>query len=127
MPFFLGADIGTTNVKAVLTDEREQILGHASRPLRIECPRPGWSEQDPHSWWRAFLAVGTELRNERPGPWRRIAAIGLIATDPCAPPSCGTTPALRPNAMRSRAPCPLSARPPVFPRWRVSPRPSFYG
>jgi xylulokinase len=77
MPFFLGADIGTTNVKAVLLDEREKILSHASRPLCIERPRPGWSEQDPHSWWRAFVAVCARLRNERPGPWRRIAAIGL--------------------------------------------------
>jgi xylulokinase len=77
MPCFLGADIGTTNVKAVLLDERERLLGHASRPLRIARPRPGWSEQDPQSWWRAFLAVCAELRDQVPNAWRRIAAIGF--------------------------------------------------
>ena len=77
MATFLGADIGTTNVKAVLVDERERILGHASRPLRIARPRPGWCEQDPDSWWRAFLSICDELRRETPKSWRSVVAIGL--------------------------------------------------
>jgi xylulokinase len=77
MPCFLGADLGTTNLKAVLVDEAETILGSASRALRIEHPRAGWSEQDPQNWWRAFLSVCAELRSSAPGPWRAIAAIGL--------------------------------------------------
>ena len=77
MPHFLGADIGTTNVKAVIVDERQGIVAAASRPLRILRPRSQWSEQNPQSWWSAFLAVCANLRRQAPKQWRDIASIGL--------------------------------------------------
>lgn len=48
---FLGIDIGTTSVKALLVDERGRIINEASVEQDINFPHPSWSEQDPEMWW----------------------------------------------------------------------------
>ena len=50
---YLGIDIGTSAVKAVLADAGGRIHAESSAPLGVSRPRPGWSEQDPGDWWRA--------------------------------------------------------------------------
>ena len=52
---YLGIDIGTSSVKAVLVDEHGAIVAQASDPLVVSRPSPGFSEQDPDSWWRATV------------------------------------------------------------------------
>ena len=58
---YLGIDIGTSSVKAVLTDERGAISAQASYPLDVSRPRPGFSEQDPRSWWQAAVNAVRQL------------------------------------------------------------------
>ena len=77
MVAFLGIDIGTSAVKAVLVDGAERILASASRPLASAQPFPGWSEQDPEDWWRAVQAAAAELAGQAPEAWRQLKAIGL--------------------------------------------------
>ena len=71
---FLGIDIGTSSVKAVLVDDKGAVADQASAPLTVSRPRPGWSEQDPADWWvatnRAVTALGVQRR-------RQVRAIGL--------------------------------------------------
>jgi xylulokinase len=56
---YLGLDIGTSGVKAVLLGPSRKVVGHASAPLAISRPHPLWSEQDPEDWWQtASTAVG---------------------------------------------------------------------
>ncbi|TCV95954.1 xylulokinase [Luteibacter rhizovicinus] len=77
---FLGIDLGTSSVKAVLIDEEGDVRATASSPLDVSHPRPRWSEQDPASWWAATeAAVGEALRAaERAGIGRRrVSGIGL--------------------------------------------------
>ena len=50
---FLGIDLGTSAVKAVLADEEDRIVAQATAPLDISRPQPLWSEQDPDAWWKA--------------------------------------------------------------------------
>ena len=49
---YLGLDIGTSGVKAILIDRAGKALGEATaksvEPVR---PHPGWSEQNPADWW----------------------------------------------------------------------------
>ena len=52
---YLGIDIGTSSVKAVLLDAHGGIAAHASAPLEVNRPAPGFSEQDPHAWWQASV------------------------------------------------------------------------
>lgn len=47
---YLGIDLGTSGLKAVLIGEDQKILGEATAPLRVSRPRDGWSEQAPADW-----------------------------------------------------------------------------
>jgi xylulokinase len=71
---YLGIDIGTSSVKAVIVDERGAIVAQASDALEVSRPEPGFSEQDPESWWRATLNAVRAL----PAPARAaLRALGL--------------------------------------------------
>jgi xylulokinase len=74
---FLGLDIGTSSVKAVIVDGGERVLAEASVPLETRQPRPGWSEQDPEDWWQGTEAAVAELRRATPGAFAGIAGVGL--------------------------------------------------
>ena len=54
MTAYLGIDIGTSAVKAVLVDGDQAVLGEASAELATARPKDLWSEQDPQAWWREF-------------------------------------------------------------------------
>lgn len=45
---YLGVDIGTSSVKAVLVDEHAAIVAQASDSLVVSRPQPGFSEQSPN-------------------------------------------------------------------------------
>ena len=47
---YLGIDLGTSGLKAVLIGEDQKILGEATEPLSVSRPRDGWSEQAPADW-----------------------------------------------------------------------------
>lgn len=54
---WLGLDIGTSAVKAVLLDEEDRVAAEASAQIPISRPRPLWSEQEPDHWWAATVAA----------------------------------------------------------------------
>ena len=72
---FLGIDLGTSGVKALLIDDRQRALASVTEPLSISRPKDGWSEQAPADWIAATdravsrLAAGHDLG--------RVAGIGL--------------------------------------------------
>ena len=71
---FLGIDVGTSSVKAVLMDGNGQLVGQGSASLSVERRQPLWSEQDPQSWWKATVeAVRALPAKER----MAVKAIGL--------------------------------------------------
>ena len=53
----VGLDIGTTGVKAVAVSPNGELLGRVEESYPLSTPRPGWSEQDPETWWRATQAA----------------------------------------------------------------------
>ena len=63
---FLGLDLGTSAVKALLADADGNVVASRSAPLTVERPHHGWSEQDPESWWRATQKSVAELKRENP-------------------------------------------------------------
>ena len=72
---FLGIDVGTSGVKAILVGESGAVLAAAAEPLVLSTPRPGWAEQDPETWWQATIAVvGRVLAAD---PRARVASIGV--------------------------------------------------
>ena len=44
---YLGIDIGTSAVKAVLVDDNGTAIHACTKELSVQRPHPGWSEQDP--------------------------------------------------------------------------------
>lgn len=74
---FIGLDIGTSSVKAVLTDREGAIVGQADAPLTVSRPKPDWSEQDPEHWWEATLAATDALAAAHPREVAATAGLGL--------------------------------------------------
>ena len=74
---FLGIDLGTSGVKAVLVDGNDRIVGQATAPLEVSTPRPLWSEQDPEDWWNATCRAVDELLAEHGPALAATRAIGL--------------------------------------------------
>ena len=56
----LGIDVGTGGTRAVLIDERGNVVaGRTSQHQPFASPHTGWAEQQPQDWWRATCeAVG---------------------------------------------------------------------
>jgi len=63
MELFLGIDIGTQGVRAILADTAGEVVAQASKRFpqeNLEIPE-GWSEQDPNLWWEKTKAVISEV------------------------------------------------------------------
>ena len=110
---FLGIDVGTSAVKAVLVDVEQVLLAEAEAPLAISRPRPLWSEQEPDDWWAATREVLGALRQDAPGACAAVRAIGLsgqmhgaVALDAADRP---LRPAILWNDGRAQAECRLLA------------------
>ncbi|HEV3424264.1 MAG TPA: xylulokinase [Paraburkholderia sp.] len=58
---FIGIDLGTSGVKAVLLDRDARVRCTAAHPLTVSRPQPRWSEQAPHDWWSATTAALADL------------------------------------------------------------------
>ncbi|MEP7380201.1 MAG: xylulokinase [Gemmatimonadota bacterium] len=71
----LGLDVGTSGVKAILVDERGDVVAAATSPLRMSTPQPGWAEQDPAGWWDASIASIRKVAAQR--PQARVTSIGI--------------------------------------------------
>ncbi|QRR05044.1 xylulokinase [Burkholderia sp. MS455] len=77
---YIGLDLGTSGVKAVLLDRDGAVRASASRPLSVSRPRPRWSEQAPLDWWDgacgALAALVADARAAGIDP-HDIGALGL--------------------------------------------------
>ena len=64
---FVGIDVGTSGVKAVILASSGAVLDQAVAPLAVSRPAPLWSEQDAGEWWTAteaaILALDPVLRS----------------------------------------------------------------
>ncbi len=77
MTCFLGIDIGTSAVKALVVDDRETLRAQAEVKLSLRHPVPLAAEQDPEAWWQAVQAALARLHTEAPAAVAAVAAIGL--------------------------------------------------
>ena len=75
---YLGIDLGTSGVKAMLIDADQKVVGSASsREVATSRPHPGWSEQDPADWIRATEEAVAGLRAAHPAAFAAVRGIGL--------------------------------------------------
>ena len=52
---YLGIDVGTTAIKALVVDESGSVVGDAESPQELSVPQPGWAEQNPSDWWMGTI------------------------------------------------------------------------
>ncbi|PVE41165.1 xylulokinase [Limnohabitans planktonicus] len=74
---FLGLDLGTSELKALLLNEQHQVLATARAPLTVQRPQALWSEQDPASWWQALQQVMDHLQRSHPTALSQLQGVGL--------------------------------------------------
>ncbi|MGQ3026767.1 MAG: xylulokinase [Ferrovibrionaceae bacterium] len=74
---FLGIDLGTSGVKALLVDGDEQIVAQGHAALTVSRPHALWSEQDPEDWWQGTVAALGQLRAAAPAAMAAVRGIGL--------------------------------------------------
>ncbi|TMD82970.1 MAG: xylulokinase [Chloroflexi bacterium] len=71
---FLGIDLGTSSLKALVLDVDGTIVGTASASYSMSAPQPGWSEAEPEDWWTAAAPAVRQAAGEHAAA---IAAVGL--------------------------------------------------
>ncbi|RQP06583.1 MAG: xylulokinase [Paracoccus sp. BP8] len=74
---YLGLDLGTSGIKAMLVDESFATVGVAHAALTVSRPHPGWSEQAPADWIAGAEAAIATLLREHPREMAQLQAIGL--------------------------------------------------
>jgi len=74
---YIGIDLGTSSIKAVLVDGDQRVLATAARYLAVDRPAPFWSEQSPADWISAALAALVGLKDANPEAFRICLGIGL--------------------------------------------------
>ena len=74
---YLGIDLGTSGIKAVLVDDAESVRTSHTEALDISRPHPGWSEQTPEDWWQATLRALDAIADSHPADMAAVRGIGL--------------------------------------------------
>ncbi len=75
---FLGIDIGTSGVKAILLDQAGNLMAQANAPLSVARPHDLWSEQDPADWCMAVEAAVLGLPEDMRRQTRGIGLAGQM-------------------------------------------------
>ena len=73
---FLGIDLGTSGLRALLIDADGQPIGSTERHYAVSHPAPGWSEQDPSDWIAALEGAVDEMRTQYPA-FSALKGIGV--------------------------------------------------
>lgn len=108
---FLGIDVGTSGIKALLVDANQQEIASHTEHLTVSRPHAGWSEQAPEDWWKATCRAIDSLKSQHPEAVAAIQGIGLSGQQHGAVLLDSAGEVLRPcilwNDVRSEAECVL--------------------
>lgn len=72
---YIGIDLGTSGVKAILLNEQGDVLATHTEKLTVSRPHPLWSEQDPEQWWQATNTAMQALGAQH--ALREVKALGI--------------------------------------------------
>ncbi|WP_299044030.1 xylulokinase [uncultured Tateyamaria sp.] len=74
---YLGLDLGTSGVKALLVDGDGHAVGGADATYDVSNPAAGWSEQDPDDWVRGVGTALAALRARHPAAYGAVRALSF--------------------------------------------------
>lgn len=73
---FLGIDLGTSGLRALLVNDAGRPIGAAEHSYDVQHPKSGWSEQDPADWITALEAAVQDLKTTHP-EFASLSGIGV--------------------------------------------------
>lgn len=76
-PYILALDQGTTSSRAIIFDQKGQIVSVAQKEFKQHFPKQGWVEHDPDEIWSSQSAVMIESLIQKDIKPDQIAAIGI--------------------------------------------------
>ena len=74
---YLGFDLGTSGLRALLIDEDGAFVASAETKYQTDHPHAGWSEQNPDHWTDTANGLMDALRDEYPKEVAAIKGIGV--------------------------------------------------
>jgi len=79
----MGIDLGTSSCKAVVVNDRGNIVGSAIEQYPTSYPFPMWAEQDPNIWWESFkLSIKKAIEKSKVKK-EDIASVGIDSQSSC--------------------------------------------
>ncbi|MBT3736459.1 MAG: glycerol kinase, partial [Gammaproteobacteria bacterium] len=75
--YILSIDQGTTSSRAIIFNEKSEILSVAQQEFTQFFPEDGWVEHDPEEIWQSTLSVSRECIEKLGVQASEIAAIGI--------------------------------------------------
>ena len=80
---FIGIDVGTSSIKALLVDENGKVLASSNPEYPFQTPAPLQAETDPEVWWDATCKAIRELLGHTSADL--IGGVGLTGQIPLTP------------------------------------------
>lgn len=75
--YYLGIDLGTSDVKTILVDRNGVVKGTAKEGYPVERPSQGRAEQDANKWWKAVVMAVNWIIKESGIAAKDVAAVGF--------------------------------------------------
>lgn len=75
--YILALDQGTTSSRAILFNQKGEVVHIAQKEFTQYFPQPGWVEHNPNEIWGSILAVIATVLSEAAVEPKQIAAIGI--------------------------------------------------
>ena len=75
--YVLAIDQGTTSTRAILFDEKQEVVKVSQKELTNSFPKPGWVEQDGNEIWLSTLSVMANIFSTGEVKPSEVAAIGI--------------------------------------------------
>lgn len=77
MSYILSLDQGTTSSRAILFNQKGEIVSVAQKEFRQIFPKPGWVEHDANEIWSTQIGVAAEAMSQIDTNARKIEGIGI--------------------------------------------------
>jgi len=74
---FIGIDLGTSSIKMILIDKKQNILASANANLTTQSPKDGFSEQNPKEWVDATIECLEAIKIKKPKEFCETISIGI--------------------------------------------------
>tara|TARA_B100000029_G_scaffold153785_1_gene149027 strand:- start:5646 stop:7127 length:1482 start_codon:yes stop_codon:yes gene_type:complete len=74
---FIGIDLGTSAVKTILIDEKQNTLSSHTEKIELLNPYSGYYEQDPECWYTATIKCFNKIKSEKPKEFSAVQSLGI--------------------------------------------------